>query len=327
MRSKHIIASIILIFIFASVSASLQPAHGDECQSSAPASVMPKHFRGTLPNRLKNESSLYPLYERIYRKQPTKVMILGDSHIKGDMLPQEFESIVCKTLDSKGEFLTITHYGVNGAWARSFCKDDIMQMVEDYSPDMVIIAFGTNEAHNTTVNIDYIKQTYNRLVTNIQRRIKSRHCYFLLTTPPGSFIRKSVMVDGVKKQEFYPNSNNGHVSTAICQFGAENKIAVWDLYNIIGGNAHFGRNWEGYMQPDKVHYRKSGYELQAQLFAEALIVSYRDYIAQAHPAKTDKPSPSKPQMQHTPQQSTPTSFFSHPIDWIKKLINSMNNAG
>lgn len=326
MKSKHIIAFIILLFTFASVSATLQPAHLDECEKTIPETAMPKHFRGTQPNRLKNESSLYPLYERIYRKQPTKVMILGDSHIKGEMMPQEFESIVCNTLDSKGEFLKITHYGINGAWARSFCKDDIQQMVEDYSPDLVIVAFGTNEAHNTKVNIDYVKKTYNRLVTSIQQRTKSHHCYFLLTTPPGSFIRKSVTIDGVTKQESVPNYNNGHVATAISQFGAENKIAVWDLYNIIGGNAHFSRNWAGYMQPDKVHYRKSGYEVQAQLFAEALLVSYREYIAQAHPVKP-KPTTPKHEIHPKPQtqpNSSASSFFSHPIDWIMKMLNSLN---
>lgn len=329
MSSKHIIASVILFCTISSVSAVPQLVPEEECVCAAVESAMPKHFQGTMPNRLKNESSLYPLYETIYRKQPIKVIILGDSHIKGDMLPQKFESIVCGSLDSKGEFLTITHYGVNGAWARAFCKEDIQKMVEEYSPDLVIISFGTNEAHNTTVNIDYIKRTYNRLVSGIQRRVKSHHCYFLLTTPPGSFKRESVVVRGVTKQESVPNFNNGHVATAISEYGAENKIAVWDLYNIIGGNANFGRNWEGYMQPDKVHYRKSGYEIQAQLFAEAFLGSYREYIAKAHPAKPKPATPAhdaqrKPQTQSQPSPDPAPSFFNHPIEWLKKMINSLN---
>lgn len=293
---------------------------------------MPNNFRGTLPNRLKNESSLSPFFERIYRKQSTKVMILGDSHIKGDMFPREFESIVCKSLDGKGEFLSITHYGVNGAWARSFCKDDIQQRVADYGPDLVILAFGTNEAHNTKVNIDYIKRTYDRLITTIQQHVKSHHCYFLLSTPPGSFVRKTVNVGGSTKQEYVPNYNNGHVSTAICQYGAEKNIAIWDLYNIIGGNAHFSHNWEGYMQPDKIHYRKSGYDLQGQLFAEALLVSYQEYVAHTHPSKPvhatpSKPVQAKPQTQSKSQQSLPPSFLSNPLEWIIQMLTSKNNAG
>jgi lysophospholipase L1-like esterase len=49
-------------------------------------------------------------------------------------------------------------------------------------------------------------------------------------------------------------------------------LAFWDFYSIMGGeNSIIQWYSKGLTGNDKLHFRKSGYEIQAELFTEALI--------------------------------------------------------
>lgn len=262
------------------------------CQSGKnsdklPNVCVPEEFKGTQENKILFDSGLNPVFEKIYEEQEVRLMVLGDSHINGHFLPAQLEEYLGSYFNQRGSILTMKHYGIDGAWAKRFIRRDILDMVEEFDPDFVILAFGTNEAHNTTVDPAYIERTFRRLVDSIQVHSNTK-CTFLLTTPPGSHVRK-VVSEEQQLYEYQPNLNNAYVADAISQFGEKNNIAVWDLFNIIGGSSYFSRNWKGhgYMQPDNVHYKRNGYELQGGLLATAIIESYDNYVSIMHPEIPD----------------------------------------
>lgn len=279
--------------------------------AQAPVTV-PEDFRGTLPNTITGSEHLSDVFEKLHRCEQVRLMVLGDSHVNGNFLPVQLEEYLDSYFTPLGADLEMMHYGIDGAWARRFCRKDVLDMVEEFNPNFVILAFGTNEAHNTTVDPAYITRTYHRLVDSVRVHTPSADCTFLLTTPPGSHVRKSTCEDG--GYEYWPNLNNGYVAAAISEFGQNNGIAVWDLFNIIGGNSNFSRNWKnhGYMQPDNVHYKKNGYELQGGLLATAFIEAYENYVSEKYPPVPEIEAQPEPQMETE-------GFFERILGWIKGL--------
>ncbi|KAA5434629.1 lipase, partial [Bacteroides cellulosilyticus] len=55
---------------------------------------------------------------------------------------------------------------------------------------------------------------------------------------------------------------------------------VWDMYEAVGGRQRACLNWQAakLMRPDHVHYLPEGYVLQGELFYQALLKAYNDYV-------------------------------------------------
>lgn len=70
------------------------------------------------------------------------------------------------------------------------------------------------------------------------------------------------------------------VSTEL-RFARENGLAVWDLYDIVGGKERACLNWNAahFYQRDKIHFTREGYIVQGLLLHEAFIKAYNDYVA------------------------------------------------
>jgi lysophospholipase L1-like esterase len=86
----------------------------------------------------------------------------------------------------------------------------------------------------------------------------------VMTAPPSVLHRK------------YTNTFIEAYSDKIKEKAIEKQYVVWDLLNVLGGNKAIYRNAaKGYMARDKVHYSKTGYEKQADLFFEAFMKSYQ----------------------------------------------------
>jgi lysophospholipase L1-like esterase len=61
------------------------------------------------------------------------------------------------------------------------------------------------------------------------------------------------------------------LKNTLIDFCNSNNIMYWDLFEVMGGYGSM-RNWvrSGYAAPDHVHFSKGGYELQGDLFFQAL---------------------------------------------------------
>ena len=239
----------------------------------------PSNFRNTHKNELQEGSSLRPVFQKLKQGKTVKVMHIGDSHVRGNILPRALE----RTLQGYFPHVEFAYYGINGAWARRFYEQDMINRVVAEHPDLVVISFGTNEAHGSKLN----EQTHAETMETITQRIKERcpNVCFLFTTPPGSYISQRTgsytTGTGRRKRTHYtttkvPNLNTANVARSIVNFCETHHIAVWDIYTIAGGATSACSNWRdaGMMNTDNIHYLASGYNLQGKLLGEAIYKAY-----------------------------------------------------
>lgn len=248
--------------------------------------VFPDHFRGVQDDVIDHSEYLADIFSRIQAGEPVKIFHIGDSHIRGIVLPQTIQKNLKQyfTADDAPLPITYSYYGVNGAWARRFYRDDMLSMVVDEHPDLVIISFGTNEAQFSGITATYVSETMGHLIDCLHSRVPG--AILLLTTPPGSNTRypsgyDQKPIDGRP----FPNRRNKIVSDALCALATERCIAMWNNFEIVGGVDNFGDNWNNsqFMRPDGVHYNATGYRFLADLFTHAFHRAYTDYLASLMP--------------------------------------------
>ena len=102
---------------------------------------------------------------------------------------------------------------------------------------------------------------------------KCTNASFLITTPPGAYTRMG--------RSRIINKRTPLVVNTAKEFARKNGMAVWDLYDIVGGEKYACKNWTdaGMYQKDKIHFTREGYTLQGLLLHEAFIKAYNDYVA------------------------------------------------
>ena len=206
-------------------------------------------------------------------------MQIGDSHVKGNILPRALGN----TLQGFFPRLEFTYYGMNGAWARRFYEQDMINRVAAEHPDLVIVSFGTNEAHGATLD----ERTHAETMQLLTQRIieKCPGVCFLFTTPPGSYISQRTgsytTGTGRRRRTHYttakvPNQNTANVARSIVNFCRSHRMAVWDIFTIAGGSSSACSNWRnaGLMNTDCIHYLAQGYTLQGKLLGEAIYKAY-----------------------------------------------------
>ena len=291
MNRLYIIRWFLVIFTFVCI--------GSEAVAQSLRTPFPSSFRNTRNNELIDGASLSPVFKKLKQKQTVKVMQIGDSHIKGNYLPRTLGN----TLQHYFPHVEFAYYGINGAWARRFYEQDMIQRVAAEHPDLVIISFGTNEAHGMTLDERVHAETMTLLTQRIRERCPG--VCFLFTTPPGSYLSQRVGTGrGGNRRSRYSttkvvNTNTENVVRSIVQYCQSNRLAVWDIYTIAGGATSACSNWRGagLMNTDCVHFLAEGYILQGKLLGEAI---YQAYINTAV-------SGSQTRMMHgsTPQEQKP----------------------
>ncbi len=87
-----------------------------------------------------------------------------------------------------------------------------------------------------------------------------------MSTPPSLLYRRSLN----RFADAYARDINAQATVV--------NHASWDLFAIMGGMYGVNRNYrQGLMSGDKVHYTKSGYEKQGELFSQALLNAYENF--------------------------------------------------
>ncbi len=156
--------------------------------------------------------------------------------------------------------------GVNGAKFSDYNKYPLFfEQLKGLSPDLVIISMGTNESFDR-LDDEVFKQEINRFIKNIKD--KNPNAAILLTTPPPSYFGKG-----------RPNNSATALASAISVNAVNQKYAIWDLYNNLGGN--LGLPYlvnENLLAKDLVHYTIKGYEYTGTLFYDGLMQVYDEYL-------------------------------------------------
>ena len=272
------------------------------CFSQSLSTPFPFSFKNTRTNELHNPAALHSVFQRIREGKPVKVMLIGDSHTRGNIYPHS----VASTLKARFPQVEFAYYGINGAWARRFYEQDMVQRVSAERPHLVIVSFGTNEAHG-----DFLESAHSNTLDLLTQRISDRcpGVLFLLTTPPGSYISvrtggKYTTGKGRRRRTHYSttkvrNERTERVARNIVEYGNAHHMAVWDIFTIAGGPTHAPGNWRdaGLMQADGVHYLAQGYQLQGTLLAEAIIRAYETVAPKGSQTRVMQPP--------TPQEQRP----------------------
>lgn len=265
-------------------------------------SSLPATFRQTQANQIIGSDLLTPFFEKIRKAdRPVRVLHLGDSHVRGHVFTVETRQCLEKAWGDSAVYadkityktsalaretgkagLVYHAYGINGATYGQFNNEQTLSKFDELNPDLIILSFGTNEAHGRNYTEEWQIQEMDALLASLKERFPDAG--FLLTTPPGSYWRKRVKKTLKNGRKTYVtrhilNEQVEQVANTQVAYGAEHQIPVWDLYHVVGGADYACRNWRnaGLQRSDYIHYTSEGYILQGKLLAEAILKAYYSY--------------------------------------------------
>ncbi|MCQ2244784.1 MAG: GDSL-type esterase/lipase family protein [Bacteroidaceae bacterium] len=274
---KHLLCAVATIFMLPACA-----------QQDIDTISIPETFVGTKENKIDNPQALSRFFQKYSEgKEQARVLHIGDSHIRGHVLPGNVRKAMCVTFGSGAmgddpigynkpsiatetgkPGLVFSAIGINGATTRYYVKPERLAEIKAQKPDLIIMSFGTNEGYDDNYRAERNIAQMEELV-RLLRETCGNEVEFLLTTPPGCYKK----VNGQQVE----NKNNAVVAEAIAKFAADNNFALWNMYEIVGGE-NACRNWRNgnYMQPDGVHFKNTGYEFQGRLLGQAISKAYLD---------------------------------------------------
>ena len=235
--------------------------------------IMPRTFQQTQENQIVDTLGiLAPFWEKVKQLRRNKsgnilrVLHVGDSHIRGHILPRTTGD----SLQLAVGRLTYTDMGINGATCETFSTPAKIREIQAEHPDLLILSFGTNESHNRGYNVLRHYQQMDAFVRMLRTALPG--VPILMTTPPGSYQGR--------RRAYSLNPRTAVAVQTIHRFAADNGIAVWDMFTIVGGARRACLNWQSakMMRPDHVHYTVEGYVFQGQLLYQAIVKAYNDYV-------------------------------------------------
>ncbi len=184
--------------------------------------------------------------------------------------------------------------GNNGATYDSYNRiGNVGVGINPLQPNLVILSLGTNEAFGRRIDTASFTRSIDRLVKNI--RTANPDALILLTTPMECHrsvsktqkvrVRKKAR-KGCKatyrtvtksKRSYAVNANIAPLRQAILDYGKNNGIAVYDWYEVAGGNGA-STSWinASLFAKDRVHHTHKGYNLQGRLINDALMDALRE---------------------------------------------------
>ena len=157
--------------------------------------------------------------------------------------------------------------GVNGARTNTW-TDRCPEFEREMSlvhPDLVILGLGINDSTcpPQDFNPEKFKSNYRRLLDLM--RSQAPECCFIFITNNDSwrYLRRGRMTH---------NDNGEAVRLAMMELASEYDGAVWDLFEVMGGNGS-ATAWRDalLMKNDRLHFTREGYEFLGDLLYRAII--------------------------------------------------------
>ena len=140
-----------------------------------------------------------------------------------------------------------------------------------FRPNLIILSMGTNEGFSI-MSDEEISRSVKGLVRSL--RAYNPDADFLILTPMECQKNRR---HGKKPLSPYFDVNKrvAEARELILEAAREEKVPVWDFYEVAGGAGASSR-WldDGLMNKDRIHLLRPGYELQAQLLFNALTEAF-----------------------------------------------------
>lgn len=239
----------------------------------------PTTFRETGRNEIIDSIALLsPVFEHLRQvraglsEDTVRIVHIGDSHVRGHIYPQTTGARLTETFGA----VSYIDKGVNGATCLTFTHPDRIAEIAALKPELLILSFGTNESHNRRYNINVHYNQMDELVKLLRDSLPN--VPILFTTPPGSY---ESFRQRRRKRTYAINPRTATAAETIRRYAKNNRLLVWDMYDVVGGKRRACTNWTEakLMRPDHVHYLPEGYILQGNLLYQAIIKAYNDYVS------------------------------------------------
>lgn len=162
--------------------------------------------------------------------------------------------------------------GVNGAMYVNYTDSDFMQRLALLKPDLLIVSLGTNESFGSRFSESEFRNQIHDFLEMVKRYIPNTT--LILTTPAECY--KRIRVN--KQRTYVVNDNIAKAVSAITKQAKQEGIAYWNLFAATGGKKS-SQEWykNGYLGKDRVHFTKTGYQEQADLFFLSWMSKWKDY--------------------------------------------------
>lgn len=227
---------------------------------------------------IENAAALGSFYEALAdikagrRTEPIRIAHYGDSHTAANILTAEvrrnFERELGGGRDPLMQSRSRVIYdvlGINGARAvrlLSWNESSFTSSVERRKPDLIILAYGTNEVTDNNWSVE----SYQRVFVSILRRFRraAPHASILIFGPPDRAVRTSGGWQSASRMTALLEAQR----RAAIEMGA----AFWNSYAAMGGAGSMN-NWvaRGLGQRDHVHLTAPGYVRLGGMFYEDLL--------------------------------------------------------
>lgn len=157
--------------------------------------------------------------------------------------------------------------GINGAETRHYLRcEDFETQLKTIQPDLVVISLGTNDAYPIKFDDIAFKGNLSKIIEQI-RNVNPKTS-IILTSPNDTYRYKK-----------YANYNTQQAEERLQELMREKSVGLWNFYQIMGGFKSIA-DWQkaGLAQYDRVHLSQTGYNLQGDLFYEAINEQYKRWI-------------------------------------------------
>lgn len=158
--------------------------------------------------------------------------------------------------------ISYTSIGINGAGLYTYLDNvRFEQQLKTYPPDFFAFSVGTNDGNVPFDKFD--PQVYKRNLEKVMQMVLRANpdCALLLTVPNDSYYKKK-----------YLNKNIERERDVIIELAREYKMAVWDLYGLMG-ELGSSKTWKyaDLMRSDLVHFTSEGYHFKGALYMDAFM--------------------------------------------------------
>jgi len=180
------------------------------------------------------------------------------------------------SLERKGPGVVYDSLGIVGARANRLLNADpahLAEQVKHRSPDLLVIAFGGNEAGDERMNMEKYREGLARVVRAIRAGRPEASCLLLAPLDQGEVAPRG----GVRTMPTIPKIVESQRVVA-----AAEGCAFFDTWTAMGGNGAMGRWYKSRPRlgwGDYRHASPAGYEVIGNLFYKALLKGFSDWLA------------------------------------------------
>ncbi|WGM30478.1 GDSL-type esterase/lipase family protein [Brevundimonas sp. NIBR11] len=247
---------------------------GSAAAQERPYVALPSPVSATCPGGLCQPNGLQAFFGALHRRGPVEIVQFGDSHTAGGDIAR---SLLWR-LQARFQGLSINLHlhGVVGATLNDLAERQPLFDPGEESPDLVVIAYGTNEGFDDRVT----PRAYEAMLRDQIARVRATAptaSILILGAPEAMRGDGGGRCPGDADHRWKAPDMLGVVRDVQHRVAAENGVAFWDWKGRMGGDCSAFALTQGdqpLMRGDHVHFTFAGGDWIGSLLAADLIAAY-----------------------------------------------------